>query len=224
MARKTKSESQRQHARTRARQRYGALLTEHDFDRIISCVIGEWGNAELLQKQSLRVSIWKVPYKEWEFIAVYDRQRKQIATFLPPDSVAPFGAFSPAKENVEAPLIEIPEPAVWESIPEPVPVHFAPPSPKLGGSGRRKGVALTPTDPKPWTRSDTPRRKPYKGPSLTVNLASPLCPHCGEIEIHHSPPPVMIPALMALGRQFLLWFLIFALAAWALQEAGLISF
>ena len=57
------------------------MLTEHDFDRIISCVRGEWGTAELLEKQSLRVSVWKVSYKAWEFIYPRGQRKKKPKYF-----------------------------------------------------------------------------------------------------------------------------------------------
>jgi len=79
--RKTKSDRQVEHAKRRARQRYGISLSDHDYLQIVKKI--QDGDAEFLEHQTQRVAVYKVEYKGDLFIAVYDQQRENVCTFLP---------------------------------------------------------------------------------------------------------------------------------------------
>ena len=81
---RSKKEDQTRHAIQRADLRYGIRLNEHDIRQIVLLI--EDRKSKPIQKQTNRVTVHKVNYKDCDFILVYDKLRKSIATFLPADS------------------------------------------------------------------------------------------------------------------------------------------
>lgn len=79
----TKRRSQLKHARRRARERYDLNLDPSEVACIVNKILR--GESVVLARQSVRVSIHQVHYKDRWLIAVYDRKRRQIASFLPDD-------------------------------------------------------------------------------------------------------------------------------------------
>lgn len=88
--RESKAKTQRRHAIKRALQRYNAWLSDDDFEQITRRIRLQTHGVKHLGDQSRRVSVWKVPYREWCFILVFDDHRNQPITFLPPDAKPPF--------------------------------------------------------------------------------------------------------------------------------------
>lgn len=86
MRRKTKTKKsklacQKIHAKKRARQRHGIILSDRGIQTIVTTI--QNGQAELIERQSMRVGIYKVSYDGYDFKVVYDRKRKTLATVLP---------------------------------------------------------------------------------------------------------------------------------------------
>ena len=78
--REPKSKTQLKHAIRRVRERFGLRLNE-DQMRGIAKKIGR-GEAEFFDKQSLRVSRFKVSVDGVEMVAVYDKKRGTVVTVL----------------------------------------------------------------------------------------------------------------------------------------------
>ena len=76
-----KYRSQRLHAKKRFLERCGIKLTTKDLDNLRSQIVD--GNAELIRKQSNRVSVWKINFNGTEVEVVYDKNTKNIVTVLP---------------------------------------------------------------------------------------------------------------------------------------------
>lgn len=81
-----KAKAQRRHAKFRAAQRYGFNLTEQIHGEIVALIqAGESNRASLIERQSLRVSQWRIQIggpDVWLNV-IYDKSRKQIATIMP---------------------------------------------------------------------------------------------------------------------------------------------
>jgi hypothetical protein len=77
----TKSQAERQHAKRRARERYGIAFNSQMNKNLIAQI--QRGEARLVRRQSQRVSVWDVEIAGGPARVVYDRDRKQIVTFLP---------------------------------------------------------------------------------------------------------------------------------------------
>lgn len=77
---RSKKKSQFRHACRRASLRFGIEITQNDISEIVRMI--DQGDGRHLHKQSNRVSHWLIKYREIEFIAVYDKHRKMIVTFL----------------------------------------------------------------------------------------------------------------------------------------------
>lgn len=77
----SKAKAQRRHARARALERYGVEVGPDTLRRIIADIQG--GRSVVVQKQSLRVTVHDVEVDGTRMRVVYDRQRKELATFLP---------------------------------------------------------------------------------------------------------------------------------------------
>lgn len=84
-------EDQYRHARNRAVERYGLSLTKELYQEMISEI--QRGKASFLFKESNTRTHWLV---KDQFIVVYDRARRSIATFLPPDNIH---AYLPVKRD-----------------------------------------------------------------------------------------------------------------------------
>jgi hypothetical protein len=77
----TKAQSQRAHAKRRAEERYGLSLNRNGQDEIVRKI--QYGEAELVERQSNRVTIWKVCFQNTWIKVVYDSSRHTIASVLP---------------------------------------------------------------------------------------------------------------------------------------------
>lgn len=90
----SKAKTQRRHTRRRIGERFGFELSRAQYDEIIFRIqhIGQdrvaqhgVGEPVFVEKQSLRVSIYKIPIEEMgEVVVVYDKERKSLATAMTP--------------------------------------------------------------------------------------------------------------------------------------------
>lgn len=78
----TKAEAQAIHARKRARERHGVELGADSLRKIVDVI--QSSRSRLVERQSLRVSVHDVDLDGATYRVVYDRNRKQVVTFLPP--------------------------------------------------------------------------------------------------------------------------------------------
>ncbi len=81
---KNKVARERAHAKDQALTRYELLLTEADLDRIIG-QIRAGHDAWFVKRQSNRVTHYVVAWRGRLMPTVYDGQRHQVITFLPPE-------------------------------------------------------------------------------------------------------------------------------------------
>lgn len=84
MKRRSKSKSERTHAKRRARERFGVNLSEPQFDALIKDI--QDNKLEFIERQSNRVTVWRGMLEDKEAIVVYDSSRKEIVTFIDPSS------------------------------------------------------------------------------------------------------------------------------------------
>lgn len=75
-----KRRAQYHHAQQRALERYGIALRQSDLDAIVRLIIK--GESQLVERQSLRVSVHDVSWDGQTIRVVYDKQRRSIATVL----------------------------------------------------------------------------------------------------------------------------------------------
>ncbi len=71
------------HARQRAIQRYGVSISDAKRRKIIN-LIHSGRTGQFVKRHSLRVTEWEIPLDGETFRVLYDKKRKDIATFLPP--------------------------------------------------------------------------------------------------------------------------------------------
>lgn len=83
VGKKNKHISQKKHAIRRCNQRLGFLLSDNEYDTLVQSI--QDGNATFHSKQSNRISRFKLDIRGVEAIAVYDKHRKTIVTFLTED-------------------------------------------------------------------------------------------------------------------------------------------
>jgi hypothetical protein len=76
----SKYAAQMRHAQRRALERYSIFCSLADLMEIRDLIQSQKGN--LVERQSLRVTVWDVDYKGTEIRVVYDNVRKSIVTFL----------------------------------------------------------------------------------------------------------------------------------------------
>lgn len=76
-----KKHAQTRHAARRALERYGIEFTQHKREKMIKMI--QTGEAQVVRKQSHRVTIFSLIFEEKEVVVVYDKERKNIASFLP---------------------------------------------------------------------------------------------------------------------------------------------
>lgn len=75
---------QRRHAKQRARDRFNIKFDTKMRKRLITEIQAPKSRyVEFFEKQSHRVSIWKILWEGEEVAIVYDRMRKEIVTFMP---------------------------------------------------------------------------------------------------------------------------------------------
>jgi hypothetical protein len=77
---RNKSQGERIHAKKRALERYGLVLTTADLRVLVSQI--QSNGAKLVEDQSLRVGVFMLTAREKEVLVAYDRKRKEIITFL----------------------------------------------------------------------------------------------------------------------------------------------
>ncbi len=93
-----KSIAQFSHARTRAFERYGVVLTKELHSTLVQKI--KTGNAILLEQQSLRVFVYRLFHEDKRFLVIYDRKRSTIVTFLPDmDVYVPLPHVDPGDED-----------------------------------------------------------------------------------------------------------------------------
>lgn len=80
----SKAKNQRIHAKRRAEQRFGLTLSRADLNELVRQI--QRGEAEFLARESNRVSRFRVRVRGASAEVIYDKQRKNIVTFFPPDT------------------------------------------------------------------------------------------------------------------------------------------
>lgn len=78
----SKAKRQRLHAKKRARQRYDLDLNRKDLDAIVKQIQSST-DAFFIKRSSQRVTLWYVIYNKIPLRVVYDKDRKNVVTFLP---------------------------------------------------------------------------------------------------------------------------------------------
>jgi hypothetical protein len=85
---KSKARAQIAHARQRLFERYGIEASDAEIKGLVSEI--QAGRGQCIERQSLRVTVWELLFHERRIRVVYDKERKTIATVLPPiDRSAP---------------------------------------------------------------------------------------------------------------------------------------
>ena len=83
MSPSSKYKAQRKHAKQRFIERHGFYLTDEDLNFLRGCIKRNRG-AIFVSRTSNRVSIWDVDFKGRTVRVVYDKNRGNIVTVLPP--------------------------------------------------------------------------------------------------------------------------------------------
>ena len=78
------------HAKQKFIERKGIDLTKKLNDELINIIYSKPNKRKLIKKQSNRISIYDISYKEDIFRLVFDRFRKSIVTILPEDEEIKF--------------------------------------------------------------------------------------------------------------------------------------
>jgi hypothetical protein len=76
----TKAKQQKAHAKRRANLRMGISLSDNEYNDLIKHI--QSGAAKFHSRQSNRISKFIVTINDEDYIAVYDRVRKVIVTFM----------------------------------------------------------------------------------------------------------------------------------------------
>ncbi len=92
----TKKQSERAHAQRRLVERYGISLSGREYKNVVRLIANSTRTnptARLIEQQSQRVSVWEVSWQGNNLVAVFDKFRQEIITFLPvevyfPDRIA----------------------------------------------------------------------------------------------------------------------------------------
>lgn len=85
----TKANSLLRHSKRRASERYGLNIGRAGLWEIVNIIRS--GRAIFVRKETNRVSEWKVEYSGVSMRVIYDRRRKMVVTFLPPDDLGAMG-------------------------------------------------------------------------------------------------------------------------------------
>ena len=89
-----KKEQERKHFKKRILQRYDLTLTDNDCEFLIGKIKNnDKKEVKFLAKQSNRITVHLVVYKNTEIVLVYDKLRKQVVTALPPECKEPKNIF-----------------------------------------------------------------------------------------------------------------------------------
>jgi hypothetical protein len=79
-----KRDSQRSHFRRRVYERYSLSINEGEYDFLVSKVRkNDKEIVTFLMKQSNRITVHVIHYKDTDIVAVYDKLRKTLVTALP---------------------------------------------------------------------------------------------------------------------------------------------
>lgn len=78
-----KKNAQYIHFKRNLKSRYGLNINRVEKREIVEKI--KSGEAELLEKQTLRISVYKVIFKNVPVIIVYDKLRESLCTCLPSD-------------------------------------------------------------------------------------------------------------------------------------------
>lgn len=78
-----KKRSEREHAKRRALERYDLTFTKTIRYALLDKI--KRSDGTFLFRQSRRISIWEVDHENKKYRIVYDKDRKEIVTFLPPE-------------------------------------------------------------------------------------------------------------------------------------------
>jgi hypothetical protein len=78
---KKKKVSQREHFKKRMLERFNIDISRKRYDELVSMIKSK--DAVLLERQSLRVSKYKITIDSKDYIVIYDKQRKTLVTVLP---------------------------------------------------------------------------------------------------------------------------------------------
>ena len=84
MARKQqmdKAQSQRAHAKRRARERYGLHINRDLYRELVQRI--QLGRARIIERQSNRIAVHLLEIDGVQYPVAYDNQRQTIVTFLP---------------------------------------------------------------------------------------------------------------------------------------------
>ncbi len=79
MGRNKKKDIQR-HAYNRCWDRFGFCLGKQEQEELVSLIQSH--QADFVEKQSLRITLWDVKYRDKSMRLVYDKKRKKIVTVL----------------------------------------------------------------------------------------------------------------------------------------------
>lgn len=113
----SKALSEKKHALKRAKQRYDLSLTSREYKELVAKILR--GECKSLYKQSNRVNIKSIVYKEQELFLVYDKERHRIVTFLDKEMVD-MDLASQAEEAMAAarsrPPMPCKNPTTWEEF------------------------------------------------------------------------------------------------------------
>ena len=103
-----KRKNQRRHAQVRAEQRFGLGMSQVQYEalclRIKNGYVKDDKGIVVLEKQSIRVVIMAIFYKNEWLPIVWDKNRKAISTFLPREALNPY---LKKLENINGPMEEL---------------------------------------------------------------------------------------------------------------------
>lgn len=78
---RTKTQNCKKHFRRRFRERFGIDVHKDLYEKIIKQI--RTGKAELVERKSNRVKLYKVVIDETEYQVIYDKLRKTLVTVFP---------------------------------------------------------------------------------------------------------------------------------------------
>jgi len=81
-----KKMTERKHFKRRVFERYNITINDNEYDFLVSKIKkNDKTVVQFLTKQTNRVSIQLLKYKEYEIVVVYDKLRKSLVSALPPE-------------------------------------------------------------------------------------------------------------------------------------------
>lgn len=81
-----KAETEKRHFKKRVFERYNITITDNDYEYLVSKIKkNDKTVVKFLTKQTNRISIQLLTYKDYEIVVVYDKMRKQLVSALPSD-------------------------------------------------------------------------------------------------------------------------------------------